>query len=222
VKIVLGLLSLAVSLLGLIAVLRAAKTQENKENTERPHSQDVPALGWVVIAIATVGLPALLYLHDRATRPHETESWWVLGGVGVFGFVMAAVGVISLAVVGGGFRDMFKAGLDADDPSFHETVSPMERWVDFILGGLTIAYGIHGLWINDLYIPASNHGGTHYSGAHLHGIWAVTLFTGYLALIASVTAPLVFQNDGAMRKYSRICMLWGLALTMIGIVGGMR
>jgi hypothetical protein len=211
VKTILSLAIIAVSLLSLIAIFRALRTDEDRASAERPHSQDIPAPGWALIAAGTIGLPAWMYFHDNANDP---LSWWGLAGIGLLGFTAAAILVILMMIVDTTIVGL-KSYVATDEAP--EPVSPLERRVDITVGALMLAYGVHGLWVNDLYIPG--HARASPAGFHLHGVWAVIMFAAYFAMIAGTLVPLMHNSSRAIRKYSRIAVVVGIALTLLSVIG---
>jgi hypothetical protein len=211
-----SVLALVLMLWILVSIFRKARAQEKKESADRPHSQDVPVIGWVIIAACTLGLPLFFAIHPGPKPSDDAPTWFIPASSAFIGFLVSTVLVLAVTLIARGIKASL--GVDPADSPPQEPVPIWKRVVSFAVSGLLLAYCIYGLWIDDLYIPGSARGGEVRPGTHLHGVAADLVFAGYFFITLGVLAG---QTSGANRgvtflKYWRICSLVGVGIMIVG------
>jgi hypothetical protein len=170
----------------------------------------------VIIAACTLGLPLFVAIHPGPKPSDDSPTWFILTSSAFIGFLVSTVLVLAGTLIARGIRGSV-SGNSPDSP-VPKPVSLWQRVVTFALSGLMLAYGIYGLWVDDLYIPGSARGGQIHPGMHLHGVAADLVFAGSLVMTLGVLAS---QSNSANRgvtflKYWRLGVWIGMGVMLIG------
>jgi hypothetical protein len=64
--------------------------------------------------------------------------------------------------------------------------------------GLLVAYGIYGVWANDLWVTLDRRSQSH--GLHLVGVPARLMLAAFVGIAASVFSMIACQHDAAKRE----------------------
>ncbi len=83
-------------------------------------------------------------------------------------------------------------------------MNPILRIVGWLFAVLVVIYGIHGVVVNDLYIPGKNG-----PGLDLHGVSTWLGLLSFLAGIAMVRNSTVVGPDGRTQADKIRYLLWG-------------
>jgi hypothetical protein len=174
--------------------------------SDQPEGWRLPPAAGILLAAGTCGFPIWLLLHGAASKPMDAPLWIMLAIWAVIGFIMSAmlviVGTVLFGIIPAQVERTEREPPPADSPPLRKRVP------EIVVSVLLLAYSVHGLWVNDLFIPSRK------GGMHMHGGWAaLAVFGGLVSTVASLGSGFI------QRKHALLAIYASVAIIMLAVFG---